>query len=286
MRESEGEISRRCFLDKTARAWLMMGTAGTLSVPLSTVCQTEEQRASGARPHRYIDETKCIGCGSCIPLCPMGAISLSNGTSSIDPNECAECGTCSRAGICPADAITPVALQWPRSLRETFSNPLAVHDTTGITGRGTEGIKSNDSQNRYRRGEIGVFIELGRPVLGARFSDVARVVKKFKSHGYDVIPNNPIAAVIADQATGALRPEILNEKIISCVLEFVIPDTAAAELMELVHQLSGEVDTVFSLSVALRADENGRSNFRDLFGPDVFCLPNAKVNIGMAANIA
>ena len=43
---------------------------------------------------------------------------------------------------------------------------------------------------------------------------------------------------------------------------------------------------MFSLSVALRADENGRSNFRDLFGADVFCLPNAKVNIGMAANIA
>jgi hypothetical protein len=215
----------------------------------------------------------------------MGAISLRD-KSSIDPNECAECGTCSRAEICPADAIRTVRLGWPRSLRETFSNPLAVHETTGITGRGTEGIKSNDSQNRYRRGDIGVFIELGRPVLGARFFDVERVVQKFKSRGYDVIPNNPITALIADRTTGALRPEILNEKIISCVLEFVIPNTAAAELMELVHELSAEVKSVFSLSVALRADENGRSNFTELFGPDVFCLPNAKVNIGMAENIA
>ena len=70
------------------------------------------------------------------------------------------------------------------------------------------------------------------------------------------------------------------------MLEFVIPDAVATELMEMVRQLSGEVNTVFSLSVALRADESGRSNFRDLFGPDVFCLPNAKVNIGMAENIA
>ena len=286
MSESKDLISRRCFLDKTARAWLMMGSVGALPVPLSAIHRAQEQQGSGERPHRYIDEAKCIGCESCIPLCPMGAISIDSDVSSIDPNECAECGTCSRAQICPADAITTVRLGWPRSLRETFSNPLAVHETTGVTGRGTEGIKSNDSQNRYRRGDIGVFIELGRPVLGARFSDVERVVKKFKSHGYDVIPNNPITSLIADRTTGALRPEVLNEKIISCVLEFVIPDTAAAELMELVHQLSAEVDTVFSLSVALRTDERGRSNFRELFGPDVFCLPNAKLNIGMAENIA
>jgi hypothetical protein len=211
---------------------------------------------------------------------------MSRDRSSIDPDECAECGTCSRAEICPADAIKPVKLGWPRSLRETFSNPLAVHETTGITGRGTEGIKSNDSQNRYKRGDIGVFIELGRPVLGARFKDVERVVKRFKSHGYDVIPNNPIAALTADSKTGALKPEILNEKILSCVVEFVVPDTAASQLMTMIRQLSGEVDTVFSLSVAMRADENGRSNFREIFGPDVFCLPNAKVNIGVAENIA
>ncbi len=206
--------------------------------------------------------------------------------SSIDRDECAECGTCSRAGICPADAIKTATLTWPRVLRETFSNPLAVHETTGITGRGTEGIKTNDSQNRYRRGDIGVFIELGRPVLGARFSDVERVVKMFKSHGYEVIQKNPIAALIDDPASGTLRPEILNEKIISCVIEFVLPERAVGELMQIVQRLAGEVQSVFSLSVALRADERGNSPFGEIFGPDVFSFPNAKVNIGMAQNIA
>lgn len=286
MSGSMDDISRRCFLDKTAKTWLMVCAAGTLPVPVSAIHRARAQEPAGEMPHRYIDRSMCIGCGSCLPLCPMGAISMSDDRSSIDPNECAECGTCTRAEICPADAIKAVKLGWPRALRETFSNPLAVHETTGITGRGTEGIKSNDSQNRYQRGDIGVFIELGRPVLGARFTDVERVVKKFKSNGYDVIPNNPISALLADRSTGALEPEILDEKIISCVLEFVIPDTAADELMRTVHELSREVDTVFSLSVALRADDNGRSSFRDLFGPDVFCLPNAKVNIGIAEGIA
>ena len=203
MSESNDGLSRRCFLDKTARAWLMMSSVGTLSVPLSALHRARDLQSSGQMPHRYVDESRCIGCRMCVRLCPMGAISISNNKSSIDPDECAECGTCSRAEICPVDAIQTVSLEWPRSLRETFSNPLAVHETTGITGRGTEGIKSNDSQNRYRRGDIGVFIDLGRPVLGARFVDVERVVMKFKSHGYDVLPNNPIAALIDDRRTNS-----------------------------------------------------------------------------------
>jgi hypothetical protein len=215
----------------------------------------------------------------------MEAISLGEETSSIDPNECAECGTCSRAEICPVDAILPVKLEWPRVLRETFSNPLAVHENTGITGRGTEGIKTNDSQNRYKRGGMGVFIEVGRPVLGGRFSDVERIVKKFKSHGYEVIPQNPIASLIDDPETGALKPEILNEKVISCVIEFLLPSDAAEELVATVGELAGEVESVFSLSVALRADEQGEPHFEEIFGSDVFRLPNAKVNLGVSQNV-
>jgi hypothetical protein len=216
----------------------------------------------------------------------MEAITLGEETSSIDPNECAECGTCYRAEICPVDAITPVKLEWPRVLRGTFSNPLAVHETTGISGRGTEGIKTNDSQNRYKRGQIGVFIEVGRPVLGGRFYDVERIVKKFKASGYEVIPENPIAALINDPKTGALKPDILDEKVISCVIEFIMPDAAADELMTMVRRLSGEVESVFSLSVGLRADEQGKSRFEEVFGPDIYKLPNTKVNIGAAQPIA
>lgn len=126
---------------------------------------------SQAPPHRYIDPDACIGCGECVSLCPMGAISLDE-ASSIDPDECAECGVCSRSRVCPADAIHQGNLKWPRVLREVFSNPLAEHETTGVQGRETPGIKANDSENRCQRGQIGVFVELGRPVLGARFYDV------------------------------------------------------------------------------------------------------------------
>jgi NAD-dependent dihydropyrimidine dehydrogenase PreA subunit len=265
---SDDEITRRGFLNKTAKMGLVFYTVGPWSAISPALSRKSSQtmlstKVSETGPHRYIDQALCI----------------------INPNECAECGTCYRAQICPVDAITPVKLEWPRALRETFSNPLAVHETTGITGRGTEGIKTNDSQNRYKRGDIGVFIEVGRPVLGGRFHDVERIVKKFKAHGYGVIPQNPIAALIANPKTGALKPEILNEKVISCVIEFILPDAAAEELMKMVRELSGEVESLFSLSVGLRADEQGKSRFEEVFGPDVFRFPNQKANIGAAQPI-
>lgn len=274
MSTSEKGISRRTFLFRTTKMGLVFYGGG--------IFQTKPaKKNSEIGPFRHIDQSKCIGCGLCVPLCPMEAITLGRDTSSIDPNECAECGTCFRSKKCPTDAITPVKLEWPRVIRETFSNPLAVHETTLVTGRGTEGIKTNDSQNRYKRGEIGVFIEVGRPVLGGRFRDVERIVKAFNTHGYDVIPENPIASLIDDPKTGALKPEILDEKVISCVIEFILPDDAAGELMTMIDILSEKVESVFSLSVGLRADKKGRSPFEKIFGSNIYRLPNAKSNIGV-----
>jgi hypothetical protein len=130
-----------------------------------------------------------------------------------------------------------------------------------------------------------VFVELGRPALGTRFRDVERVVQRFRSHDIRVVEDNPVAGLIADPSSGALKPEILDEKAISVLVEFVMPAAEAETLLAIVEQLDLEMDTVFNLSVALRADEQGRSNLASLFGTELFSLPNGKVNLGMAEGI-
>jgi ferredoxin len=149
-----------------------------------------------------IDKTKCVGCGNCHAVCSMGAISMDvDGKSIVDQDECVECSTCYRVlrdegygatfvgairkvlsflylqymaevDVCPTGALTPPDLEFPRNLRAAFSDPTVVHAGTGVGGRGTEEIKTNDVTGRLGGGEAGVVIELGRPGSGAYFRDV------------------------------------------------------------------------------------------------------------------
>lgn len=44
----------------------------------------------------------CIGCGACVPECPVEAINDAGGVFEIDADKCIDCGAC--AGVCPVDA--------------------------------------------------------------------------------------------------------------------------------------------------------------------------------------
>ena len=274
------QISRR----EALRIIVQSSTIAAAGPSIATLSSCSSSVETETIAHRYIDQDVCIGCGECISLCPMGAISLAE-TSSIDADECTECGVCSRSRVCTVDAIRQGNLKWPRILREVFSNPLAEHETTGVQGRGTPGIKANDSEKRYRSGQIGVFVEMGRPVLGARFFDIEKAVRLFTTYGYAPVKENPVSELIRDPVNGLLMKEILKEKVISCVLEFVIPQRESGNLLRISEELGSQVDTVFNVCVALRADDQGESPFYRIFPPDVFCLPQAKVNIGLADGI-
>jgi len=47
----------------------------------------------------------CIACGTCEPVCTVGAISEGEDKYIIDPNLCTDCGDC--ASTCPIEAIVP-----------------------------------------------------------------------------------------------------------------------------------------------------------------------------------
>lgn len=50
-----------------------------------------------------VNKDKCIGCGTCVNMCPVNAISFKDGKAVIDPKKCIQCGTC--VGVCPVQAI-------------------------------------------------------------------------------------------------------------------------------------------------------------------------------------
>ena len=51
-----------------------------------------------------VNKEKCIRCGTCVAICPVGAISFdSDGKAVIDKAKCIHCGACEAS--CPVSAI-------------------------------------------------------------------------------------------------------------------------------------------------------------------------------------
>ena len=55
----------------------------------------------------YVDEKRCSACGTCVDVCPTGAIAVSQGTAIIDQERCVQCEACFHA--CPEQAILSVS---------------------------------------------------------------------------------------------------------------------------------------------------------------------------------
>lgn len=60
------------------------------------------------------DPEKCMGCGLCVEICPVGAISLENGSAVVDEGACTACGLC--VAQCPNGAIS---MAWPQLQQNT-----------------------------------------------------------------------------------------------------------------------------------------------------------------------
>ena len=234
-----------------------------------------------------IDKSKCVGCGNCIPWCTMGVIYIGDdGKAEINSDECVECSNCYRVlrgeglspvivrlirralaavGLsynqpidrCPVGALVPPRLEWPRTLRRAFSDPLAPHELTGVTGRGTEEIKTNDVTGRLGPGDVGFVIELGRPGVGARFRDFEKMAMALAKVGVTFEPMNPLTALMADKSTGRFREDVLDEKVLSAIIELKTSAERIPDVLSAVDQVQRELDGVASVGIASRCNPDG-----------------------------
>lgn len=236
-----------------------------------------------------IDEQLCSGCGECVFYCVVGAaISLEDdGVSRINQDRCVECGACLRAGVCPKDAIYQQPLEWPRVLRAQFSDPLGVHPKTGIPGRGTEEIKTNDVTDRVKPGFAGMAVEVGRPSVGTRLAEVERIAMALSKIGVEHEPANPVTFLMEDKETGKMQEDVLHEYVLSAIIEFIVPRSKVVQVLDTLKEVAPEVDSVFSIDLAMRYEPDGSVPIEQVVREAGYIMaPNGKVNIGMVTHLS
>jgi hypothetical protein len=242
----------------------------------------------------------------------MGAISIdTDGKSIVNQDECVECSTCYRVlrnegyppigvrairsilsfihlqyiaevDVCPTGALTPPELEYPRSLRAAFSDPTVVHAGTGVGGRGTEEIKTNDVTGRLREGEAGIVIELGRPGTGAHFRDVEKIAMALSPLEPHFEPFNPVTQLMTDTTTGKIRDEVLDEKVLSAIIEVKTRLEKIPDYLQILEKIQAESDAVFSVGVASRCLPDGSVPHEKWVREAGYKLSlNGKTNLGL-----
>ena len=234
-----------------------------------------------------IDQDLCVGCGQCIPYCPVNAIKKNeDGLSEIDFDECVECGNCLRCADCPVDAIYQQELVYPRTVRSLMSDVLTIAEESQISGRGTEEMKTNEVTGRFKLGEAGVAIEVGRPIVGCRIYDLEKIASAVARLNVSFEPDNPVTSMMADQSTGQFKPELLNERLLTAIIEFKLPLEQLPELFDILKAVSEQIETVFSLDLATRIAPDGSvPTDAYLRQAGLQVRPNGKTNVGLGRGI-
>lgn len=228
-----------------------------------------------------IREDKCTGCSQCVTVCTVQAISIVNNKAVIDNELCVECDICYRIAECPVKAIKPTRLKWPRIIRSPFSNVIATHKLTGIPGRGTEEMKTNDITNRFGIDEFGVSIELGRPGVGTRLKNIELFTTKLSQIGVEYEKMSPVTAILADDKVN-IKDDIKDERVLSAIIEFKIPKNKINQVLQIIKKVEKEIDTVFTVGIVSRVMKDGSIPVIDILEHQGFKVNlNAKINIGL-----
>lgn len=230
-----------------------------------------------------INQELCVGCGMCVPYCPVGAIRLEDRKAHIDADACVECSCCRRSGVCRKNAIVQDELSWPRGVRSVMSDVFTVYEGTGVSGRGTEEMKTNDVTGRFRPGWVGVAVEMGRPIAACTFRQVQEVSVALAASGIvEFEPCNPITALMKDNKTGYFQDDILDERVYSAILEFPVKLEDLPRVLELCKQAAEKTDTLFSLDVcSVTQDGQNQKVLEILDKAGMSARPNGKVNLGL-----
>ncbi len=243
-----------------------------------------------------IDKTKCVACGRCAQICTVSGAQVhilrrdpvdGHLYYEINEDECVDCGLCKKLAGCETDAMYMPDYGWPRIIRAQFSDPVVDHPVTQGHGRGTEEMKTNEVTGIIPMDHVGLFVEFGRPAIGARYHDVQMVAQALAKLDVEFEPCNPCTALMSDPKTGTFKPEVLDEKVLSTILEMVVPIDKAIEALRIIKELEPKLHCVASVALASLFDRGFHCQGDDvLAAAGLKARPNGKMTTGLGRPLA
>jgi hypothetical protein len=174
--------------------------------------------------------------------------------------------------------------EYPRAIRMQFSDPGVQHPNFKSWGRGTEEAKTNDVTGKFGRGEYGILLEFGRPGTGTRLSEIEKVTKVIRGMNFVILEDNPLYGLLEEDMSGRFKPEFVNEKILSGILEFRFEEHELEDALGKLLPLIKDLDTVVSVGLVTRFQDDATIPVIDkLRKMGLSVRPNAKINVGLGS---
>ena len=131
-------------------------------------------------------------------------------------------------------------------------------------------------------GEVGYVVEFGRPGVGVRFHQIQSMTMALARLGATFEANNPISHLMIDKIRGTLKEDLLNEKILSAIVEIKTKFDDVERVLSTVMEVANQIDTVVALGVSTRCDTDGQD---PMLAPKLEALgyrfERAKTNMGL-----
>jgi len=150
-----------------------------------------------------------------------------------------------------------------------------------VHGRGTEEVKTNDVTHRVGRGDAGFTVEFGRPTIGVRFWQIQEMTRALARMSITFEKRNPVTSLMTDTGTGDIRQDILNEKILSAIVEFKTSLGNVPAILDKIKEVAKQLDTVVAVGVSARCDEQGENELEEILRNEGFEFNRGKTNLGL-----
>lgn len=142
-------------------------------------------------------------------------------------------------------------------------------------------MKTNDVTHRFRLGEVGVGVELGRPGVGTSFKDVEKVTMALAKLDVRFEPKNPLTLLI-NTKTGELQDSAVEkERVLSAIIELSAKQENLLKIIETLRLISKEIDTVMSVEVICVCKDSDIPVMSILERAGIIPRINGKVNLGL-----